>query len=383
MRVLAAFDKFKDALSARQACAAAAEALQGSHPGWRVEACPLTDGGEGFAEILTAAAGGLGAEAEAEGPRGRAARASFGLVPLERIPPAARRLLGLEEGPVAVVEMAAVSGLALLAPAERDPWHATSRGTGRMIRAAAAAGARAVLLGVGGSATSDLGLGALEALGLEFSAADGSRVSPPVPADWPRIARVGGRVDPSLPPIRIACDVGNPLLGPDGAAAVYGPQKGLRPEDLGRLEAEAARLARALCAHCGRPFSLAEAAGAGAAGGISFGLMAGAGARLVPGFDLVAAWLDLDARLEAADVVLTGEGRFDRSSLRGKGPGAVAALARRRGKPAHVFAGRVEGEFPPDAGLALHAITPPGTSLPAALAAAGPNLAAAVRRAFP
>jgi glycerate kinase len=141
-------------------------------------------------------------------------------------------------------------------------------------------------------------------------------------------------------------------------------------------------MAALLCAHCGRPPALADEPGAGAAGGIAFGLMAGADARLLPGFDLVAAWLGLDARLAAADLVITGEGRFDESSLSGKGPGAVARRALALGKRVHVFAGQVAVTGAP-AGLELHAITPPGTPLEAALREAPRNLAAAIQAAFP
>ena len=183
-----------------------------------------------------------------------------------------------------------------------------------------------------------------------------------------------------LPPLRIACDVANPLLGPNGAAAIYGPQKGLRPADLRRLDNEAARLALLLCTHSAKPDALMDVPGAGAAGGISFGLMAAASAQLISGFDLVSAWLDLDSRLAAADLVLTGEGRFDASSLSGKGPGALAARAAALGKPVHVFAGAITAA--PVPGLALHAITPPGTPLPAALRAAATNLTATVDRTF-
>jgi glycerate kinase len=278
--------------------------------------------------------------------------------------------------------MAAASGLALLAPAMRDPLRATSAGTGQLLRAAAAAGARAILLGVGGSATSDLGLGALGALGIGFLTASGTRLEEPAPADWPGVVAVDGRIPDSMPPIVVACDVDNPLLGPRGAVAVYGPQKGLRPGDAAALEAECSRMAALMCAHFGRPLSLAGVPGAGAAGGIAFGLMAAAGATLAPGFDLVASWLDLDRRILAADVVVTGEGRFDDSSLSGKGPGAVVARALALGKAVHVFAGTVAVSrgIP---GLSAHAVTPAGMPLERALAQAPDLLLSSVLAAAP
>jgi len=385
MRVLAAFDKFKDSISAPQACEIAAGAIASVGRGWEADACPLADGGEGFADILTRAAGGSESRVAVTGPRGDPVTAGFGLISLARIPVGARARLGpVAGGPgssIAVVEMAAASGLVLLAPWVRDPLRASSIGTGQVIRAAARSGARAILLGVGGSATHDLGLGALGALGIEFLDEAGGRIDSPVPADWSRIRSLEGRIAVAIPPILIACDVENPLLGPDGALAVYGPQKGLMPADAPRLEAESARMAALVCRHFGRPESLAAERGAGAAGGIAFGLMAGAGARLLAGFDLVASWIDLDARLAAADIIVTGEGRFDDSSLSGKGPGTVVRRALELRKPVHVFAGQVSlGRQVP--GLFTHSITPPGMALPEALAKTPDLLSAAVRRVF-
>lgn len=385
MRTLIAFDKFKDALTAAEACDAAARALRETHPDWTLDLCPLTDGGEGFATVLTQAAGGELRHASVAGPRGGSVDAVFGIVRLDRLPAAARRQLALPAGlaadaTIGIVEMAAASGLALLARDERDLWQTTTAGTGQLIAAAAAAGAAVVLLGVGGSATNDLGLGALAALGCEPLDAAGQPVDPAAPANWSRIATFGGRLRAELPPLRIACDVTNPLLGANGCSAVYGPQKGLRAADLPRMENDSARIARLLLAHVGAPAELVDAPGAGAAGGIAFGLMAAAGARLLPGYELVEAWLGLDERIAAAELVLTGEGRFDASSLSGKGPGAVAARAAALGRRTHVFAGAVSVAacLP----FATHAITPSDLPLAAAMRAAADLLAATVRREF-
>jgi glycerate kinase len=383
MRVLLAFDKFKDSLTAPAACTAAAEALRTVRPDWTTDACPLADGGEGFAAILTEAAGGSHHAVTVTGPRGAPVRATFGRVRYGRIPEAARRRLELPhakpDDEVAVVEMAVASGLALLTAAERDPWQATSVGTGELLRAAAQ-GAVGMLLGVGGSATHDLGLGALARLGFRFLDAEGRAIDPPVPAAWPRIVRIVAPDASPLPPIAIAGDVTNPVLGPRGAAAVYGPQKGLRAEDHARLENETARLAHALAVAGGRSAAL-DTPGGGAAGGMAFGLLAGLGARIVPGFDLVADWLDVERRLQAADLVITGEGRFDASSLEGKGPGAVARRALELGRPVHLFAGQIAADVARP-GLHLHPITPPGTPLAVALVQAPQNLSASVARAF-
>jgi glycerate kinase len=384
MHVLIAFDKFKDCLTAQEACRLTADALRERQPAWTTTTCPLADGGEGFAEILTDAAGGEHVVVTVTGPRGAPVSVRYGLVAVAQVPSAARRSLGLaaaehDGARIAVVDMASVSGLALLAPADRDPWETTTRGTGEVLRLAAARGVAAIVLGVGGSATSDLGLGALAALGLEFHGGAG-RIGDPVPAHWAGIERIGGAVAP-LPPVWIACDVTNPLLGPRGAAATYGPQKGLKAADLPRLDHESGRLALMLCSHCGRPDALMDVAGAGAAGGISFGLMAAAGAKLLPGFDLVSAWLDLETHLARAELVITGEGRFDATSLQGKGPGAVAARGLALGKAVHVFAGQAAVDTPP-ARLTLHSITPAGLPLAEALPRGAEFLAAAVRRAF-
>lgn len=383
MRVLLAFDKFKDALTARQACEFAASALKDRHPDWTLDLCPFSDGGEGFSEILTQATKGETILLSVSGPRHETTATAYGIVSGGKVSSAAAAFFGNGKMParIAVVESAAASGLALLPPGQRDPWQTSTLGTGELIRAAASSGVDAILLGVGGSATNDLGLGALAALGFQFFSASGELVHPPIPARWKEIARIGGEILPGLPPIYIACDVTNPLLGSRGAAVVFGPQKGLLLQDRKRLENESARLAMMLCAHCNQPDTLMDAAGAGAAGGMPFGLMVAAQASVVPGAELVATWLDFDLRLAAADLVITGEGRFDESSLHGKGPGALTKRALAFGLPVHVFAGEASIAHA-HRNLELHVITPPGAELSAALREAGANLASAVRAAF-
>ena len=385
MNVLLAFDKFKDALSAREAGSIVAAALALGRAECSFDHCPLTDGGEGFAEILTSAAGGTLHRVRVAGPRGRLVTAKFGLVKWGKIPPTARAMLELPglslHARIAVVEMAQASGLALLGPKERDPWRTSTRGTGQMIRAAIKAGAKAVILGVGGSATHDLGLGALSILGSKFWQADGSILRSLEPVSWGKLARITVARPARGLPIRIACDVTNPLLGRRGAAKTYAPQKGLRARDYSRLEKETARVSAMLCAQLGQPLALREMPGAGAAGGISFGLMCALRARLLPGFSLISAWVDLPGRLAAAEIVVTGEGRFDRSSFNGKGPGSVVESALALGKPVHVFAGQtaVRSRRP---GLRVHAITPRGRKLSDALRETERNLARAAQCAF-
>jgi glycerate kinase len=379
MRVLVAFDKFKDALSARRACDTVAAALRERHPDWTLDLCPLTDGGEGFAETLTTAARGRLELHEVSGPRGLRLPAPVGLLDAAHIPAAARALLpgAPANGRAALVGLASASGIELLARDQRDPWRTTTLGTGELVARAIEKRADLILLGVGGSATNDLGLGALAALGFRFFARNGTPVAVPTPDQWARITRIE-RPAATFPPIFIACDVTNPLLGPHGATATFGPQKGLAAADVPRLEAEMARMAALLAEACGQPRALVATPGTGATGGFPFGLMVGTGARIVPGFDLVSAWLDLPARLAAADLVITGEGRFDATSLGGKGPGSLVREARRLGKPAHVFAGSLG--LPQADGL--HAITPPNLPLAEALPRTAELLAAAVSRAF-
>lgn len=379
MRVLLAFDKFKDALPARRACEVAAAALRAGHPDWSFDLCPLTDGGEGFTETLTVAATGRLELQEVSGPRGLRLPAPIGYVEGAGIPPPARALLpgAPATGRAAVIGLASASGIELLPHDQRDPWHTTTFGTGELLACAGEKDARFILLGVGGSATNDLGLGALAALGFRFFARNGTPVALPTPDQWERIVRIEPATRP-LPTIFIACDVTHPLLGPRGATATFGPQKGLAPADVPRLEAGMARMAALLAEACGRPADLVHLPGTGATGGLPFGLMVGAGARLVPGFDVVSAWLDLPARLAAADLVITGEGRFDATSLGGKGPGSLVRAARRLGKPVHVFAGSLGLEEP-----GLHAITPAGTPLAEALPRTAELLAAAVAAKLP
>ena len=386
MRVLLAFDKFKDAISAYAACTAAADALRELHPTWEFDLCPLTDGGEGFTEILTRGASGRMQVAEVTGPRGERVSASFGRVQLKNIPRAAQDRLALPpdvtpDSAVAIIEMAAASGLALLPADQRDPWLTSTKGTGELMRMAAACDAKAIILGLGGSATNDLGLGALAALGINFLDASRKPIDPPTPAEWPRITDLSGAIPDTFPPVRVACDVTNPLLGANGCSAIYGRQKGLAPADLEKMESVCERAARQLCAYFGKPSSLMETPGAGAAGGIAFGLITALDAQILSGFDMTSDWLNLTARIRLADVVITGEGRFDDSSAQGKGPGAILSLAAAHGRTAHVFAGQVTASSHPTA--QLHQITPASWTRAQALQQTLVTLRSAVQLHFP
>ena len=368
MKILAAFDKYKDAMPAGRACdAALSGALEALGEPLTLSHAPLTDGGEGFCPILTQAASGYMEHHKVSGPLGEEVDSPLGWVNLERIPESARKLLGLKNGKLAIIEMASVAGLEQVPNGQRHPKHCTTRGVGELIRIAVAEEAEVILIGIGGSATSDLGLGALEALGLQFCAS--GQVTP---AQWPEIEQITGSIDLTVPPIYIACDVDNPLLGPRGAAAVYGPQKGLKPDEIEAFDGATERVAKQLCEFFNKPEFTLRASGSGAAGGIGFGLNVAFSSNYVAGFELVTAWLDLSSKIKEADLILTGEGKFDNSSLAGKGPYALLAAAYSSDTSAILLAGLVEEDaaqtvrdrFP---GTAVYSITPEGTPLAQAL----------------
>ena len=312
-RVLVAPDKFKGSLTATEVADAVARGLTAGRPDVEVDRLPVADGGDGT--LAAALAAGFEAvPVTATGPTG------------EPVETAYARL-----GDVAVVEMADVSGLARLPGGRRQPLTATSRGTGELVAAALAAGARRVVLGIGGSATTDGGAGLLQALGADLLDADGAPVGPGGAA-LERLARVDvGGVAAALggAEVVVACDVDNPLTGPTGAAAVYGPQKGAGPDDVVLLDRCLARLADAVADATGR--DLRDEPGAGAAGGVGFAALAVLGAQLRPGIDLLLDLLGFDRLVAGADLVVVGEGSLDGQSLRGKAPVGVARRARAAG----------------------------------------------------
>lgn len=376
MNILVAFDKFKDSMTAADACAAAATgARQALGDSIQITEAPLTDGGEGFCPILTNAADGYIEHHTVCGPLGDDVEAPLGWVELDSLSDPLRRKFGTAKGKLAIIEMASAAGLEQVPNAKRHPKHCTTRGVGELIRIATAKKAGAILLGIGGSATSDLGLGALQALGIQFPNTEGDIY----PENWTSVNAVTGYFDFKLPPIYIACDVDNPLLGERGAAAVYGPQKGLQADEIEGFDTEASRLADLLCRHFGQSLSLKETPGAGAAGGIGFGLKVACGAEFIAGFDLVESWLDLENKVTAADLILTGEGKFDNSSLAGKGPFALITAASKTHTRTIILAGKAESDaadsvqerFP---NCAVHSITPEGQPLELALKSGAQNL---------
>jgi glycerate kinase len=321
MRILIANDKFKGALAAEKVGFHIKNSLESTFPTAVFDLCPIADGGEGTALAMTTSLAGQWGSARTEDAQGRPIEASYGWIPGTA---------------TAVMEMSAASGLALVQDANLNPLTASTLGTGILLRSALDKGARRILIGIGGSATNDGGLGVAIALGYTFKKTGRSFV--PTLESLLEVDRIEKPAD--LPPVEliVACDVDNPLLGPRGATRVYGPQKGVR--DFGWFERRLEHLADLARRDLG--VDPRDVPGAGAAGGLGFGLMAFLGGKLVSGFDMVASQIGLEARVEAADLVVTGEGRLDEQSLQGKGPVGVARLARRLGKKVVGVAGSID-----------------------------------------
>lgn len=364
MRIVVAPDSFKEALVARAVCEAITRGIRRVLPDAVIDAVPMADGGEGTVDALVSATGGELRHTEVTGPLGGRAVAAWGV-------------LGDGSG-TAVLEMAAASGLGLVPVDERDPARTTTFGTGELIRAALDSGAGRILIGIGGSATCDGGAGAAQAAGVSFLDARGRRLSHPLAGgDLRNIDRIDMRSrDPRIPATRIvaACDVENPLCGEQGAAAVFGPQKGATPQQVRLLDEGLGHLADVVQRDLG--CDIRDMPGAGAAGGLGAGLVAFFGAKLQRGIEMVMQAVQLAERIRQADLVITGEGRIDRQSMMGKVIAGVAGAARQAGVPAIALVGCVgEGA---DETLAVlrsyHPINPPGMPLSAAL----PRTAAAL-----
>ncbi|MGY1637628.1 glycerate kinase [Geodermatophilus sp. SYSU D00742] len=344
-RIVLAPDKFKGSLSAAEVAAALARGLRRSLPGAELVETPIADGGEGTVDLVLAH-GFTPRTCEVPGPLGD--------------PTPARYAVG---GGTAVLEMSAAAGLALLpppGPTEHTALHASTVGVGRLVADALDAGARRVVLGVGGSATTDGGAGALVGLGARVLTADGADV-PPGGAALAAAARLDlAGLDPRLAETElvVACDVDNPLTGPEGAAAVYGPQKGATADAVARLDAALGRWADVVAAATGT--DRRDEPGAGAAGGVAFGLSSVLGARLTPGVRLLLDLTGFADSVRGAALVVVGEGSLDAQSLRGKGPVGLAAVAREAGAPVVAVAGRslITAAQARDAGLAaVHPLT--------------------------
>ena len=365
MKILVAPDSFKGSLKSTAAARAMAAGARAAAPGAEILELPVGDGGEGTLDALVAATGGAIETHTVEGPLGEPVAARLGL---------------LGDGETAFVEMAEASGLSLLKPEERDPLHAGSFGTGQLIRSALETGRPRVLIGIGGSATNDGGAGALEALGLSLRDREG-RPLPRGGAALSSLAWIDGSIELSRELV-VACDVNNPLLGPDGASAIYGPQKGASEADIRLLDSALAHFATIAAAKLGNDWK--EASGAGAAGGLGFALLAFCGARLERGVRLVLEAIGFDRHLQGADLVLTGEGRIDRQTLTyGKTLTGIGERSRAAGVPVVALAGGVGedlGDYRAVGLSGVASIVPRPMSLEAAMAAAPELVEEAARR---
>jgi glycerate kinase len=326
MRVVIAPDKFKGCLSAPDAALAMARGVKNASPEAEIDLVPMADGGEGTVEALVEATGGRFREAIVSGPLGDPVHARYGV---------------LGDGKTAVLEMAAASGLVLVDHARRDPRRASTRGTGELIRHALDHGATEIILGIGGSATNDGGAGLAQALGVRLLDADGHEL-PPGGAALAGLARIDvSGIDRRLvsTTVRVACDVSNPLCGPDGASAIYGPQKGATSEMIAELDAALDHYARIIERDLGQ--SVAGLPGSGAAGGLGAGLVAFADGSLIAGISLIIDAVGLIARLDGADLCLTAEGAIDASSAFGKTAVGVGQAAHQQGVPCIALAGLI------------------------------------------
>ncbi len=365
MRVLIAPQEFKGSLSAVEAADAIRRGVVRVWPDAEIDTAPLADGGPGTVEALVRAAGGRISIARVDGPLGAPVDARWGRI---------------DDGRCAVIEMASASGLTLLRPEQLDPRRASTYGVGQLMLRALEAGARRILVGVGGSATNDGGAGMAEALGAVLLDEHGRRL-PPGGAALADLASIDvspldsrlARVD-----IRVLCDVRNPLLGPDGASAVYGPQKGADAACAALLDRALANYADIL--ERDLRVRVADVPGAGAAGGLAAGLLAFCGASLQSGFDAVADAVRLAARIAAADLVISGEGRLDAQSSYGKTTAGVGALCADAGTPCLVAAGLVSGSAALPGLTDVEASTPPGMPVAEAMARAGELIPSAVER---
>jgi glycerate kinase len=327
MKIVIAPDSFKESLTALQVATAIEAGMREVWPDATYVKVPVADGGEGTVQALIDALDGRRVDARVTGPLGQPVEAFYG-----------------RAGDLAVIEMAAASGLEGVPPDLRDPRTATSGGTGELILAALDAGARRFVLGVGGSATNDGGAGMLQALGVRLLDAAGNGIVPGGAA-LARLARIDASgLDPRVrdATFQIACDVDNPLVGPRGASAVFGPQKGATPEMVAQLDAALAHYADVVRRDTGQ--DIAQLPGAGAGGGIAAAMVVFLHGQLRPGIEIVTEAVGLDALVRDADLVVTGEGRIDGQTVNGKTPMGVARVARRHDKPVVAIGGSLAAD---------------------------------------
>ena len=357
MKIVLAPDSFKGSLTALQACEAMERGVLQVHPDAEVVSVPLADGGEGTVDALVQARGGRYEKIRVHGPLGEPVEATYGIV-------------GEEPEMAAVIEMAACSGLTLVPIGRRNPLNTTTYGLGEMILAALETGCRRVLLGIGGSATNEMGLGMAQALGGRFfNASDreiealltGRLIGAVERADLSHLQKVVSRAG-----FVAVCDVKNPLLGPEGATSTYGPQKGAVGEQLVELERNLTRVVGLIEQVTG--LSLRDMPGAGAAGGMGAGAVAFLNAQLQRGVEIVIRESRLAEKLSGASLVLSGEGRLDRTTLSGKTLCGIGELTLQHDMPLVVLTGGVDGKITPkqleSIGVSeAHSIAPAGTDI--------------------
>jgi len=328
MRILIAPDKFKESLTARQVASAIRDGFHSVFTEASFDIVPVADGGEGTAGIFLEALGGDWVEVAAHDALGRPVTACYAWIP------------GSE---LAVIDMSSASGLWRIPSNERNPPRSSTFGTGELMADAVGRGAKDLIIGLGGSATNDAGVGMATALGWKFLDDQDQPVALH-PAEFPRIRQIVPPATSLSCTVTGLCDVENPLLGESGATRIFGPQKGALPEALTSLEESLSHIARLCREQFGSDYS--STPGAGAAGGLGFGLLMFLQATIEPGLGAVARLMDLESKVAGADLVITGEGRLDAQSLQGKAPFEIARLAERHGKPVIGFAGIVEEDLP-------------------------------------
>ena len=321
MRILVAPDKFKGSLSAEEVADNIGIGLRRALPEITVETVPIADGGEGTAQVICRACAGNWVTCDSCDSLGRPIKAGYAWLPASSS---------------VVMEISESAGLWRLSPSERDPLQAETSGVGLMLQDAARRGAKQIIVGLGGSATNDGGFGMARMLGYRFLNAAGVELTGSV-TNLLHLQHCSVPPELSLPRITIAADVKNPLLGERGATRTFGPQKAVSRDQLALFEAALKRLADVVANDLGSDFR--ETPGAGAAGGLGFGLMSFCGAAIRSGFDIVAEMLDLATVVKRADAVITGEGSLDNQTLEGKAPAGVAKFARDFGKPVFAIVG--------------------------------------------
>jgi len=361
MKFIIAPDSFKGSLSASEATNAIARGTRSVYPNAEIALVPLADGGEGTVDALVAATGGRYVRCRVKGPLGGTVEAAFGIS-------------GLNPR-TAFIEMAAASGITLIEQSDRDPLRASTYGTGQLLLAAIEAGAKEIVIGIGGSATNDGGAGAMQALGVQFlDAGDRPIESPVCGADLINLSRIdvsGMRFPVGDVSVTIASDVTNPLIGPNGASAVYGPQKGANSEMVKQLDEALTHYANIIAETLS--ISIADLPGAGAAGGLGGGLIAFLKANMASGIDIILDAANFDIAVKDADWVITGEGRIDSQTLQGKTISGVMKRTRSHSKARVIaFGGAVDESARQsliDQGLhAAVAVSPEGMSVKEAMA---------------